>query len=82
MSHRSTSKITDVNINWAGCVFPSGTSPYPVVYFGGSYTASDCDAIYTALPMASANTCIDFRKCDGYSTSTKTIATAKNYLFL
>ena len=82
MGHRPTAKITDLNINWAGCAFPSGSSSTPVIYFGGSYTASDCNAIYTALPVASVPTYIDFRTCAGYSTSTKTIATAKNYLFL
>jgi len=82
MGHRPGYKITNLNINWAGCVFPAGTSTVPIIYFGGSYTAADCNAIYSALPVASVPTYIDFRTCAGYSTSTKTIATAKNYLFL
>ena len=69
-------------IDWVNSVFVTGTSSSPAIYVGGAYSAAELNAIYTALPIASSPTYITFSPCVGYAASTKTIATAKNYLFI
>lgn len=69
-------------VDWVNSVFVTGTSSSPAIYVGGAFSAAELNAIYTALPVAAAPTYITFSPCVGYSTSTKTIATLKNYLFV